>query len=1097
MDYFNDIINLNIENKFGLVGLNDELFSLYINKLFKEKRENMLIVTSNLFEATLLNNFLNNYTNDAFLFPVDEFLSLESLALSPELKVTRLETLNEIIDKKKKIVITDINGYLRYLPNKKTYENSILRIEKNKEYPREEMLKNLANLGYNRETIVKQTGEIAIRGFVIDIFPIGYKEPIRMEFFGDLLESIRLFDIDDQKTIKEIEELTISPNTENIVDNQSIERKEEKRQLHGLNNEIVSIIDYLDDPIVIFKNYSSIKTVYFKLREEILEYRDRKDSDYIDEYMFSLESILPKKVGYYNTIDNIFQEIPKKNVIDFKSSEIESFNENIEKINKYLKENLDNKKTIIIALKDYQIKSITRYIESSYILTKPNKLFAEAINIIELPLNKGFSYENTILLTEKELFIKQQVSYKYKTSYKMANRLKSISNIEIGDYVVHNLHGIGKYNGIKTLTQNGLLKDYLEILYLGSDKLYIPVEKIELISKYTGKEGFSPRLHKLGGTEWYKTKQRIKTQVRDIAEKLLKIYATRENKEGYRFRKDDELQQMFEEEFEYEATKDQIIVTKQIKEDMETPTPMDRLLCGDVGYGKTEVAFRAMFKAINDGKQVLYLCPTTILSKQQYENALTRFKNFPINIGLLNRFTSQKESKNLIEALKEGKIDLVFGTHRLLSDDVRPKDLGLLIVDEEQRFGVIHKEKIKEYKENVDVLTLTATPIPRTLQMAMTGLRSLSLIETPPVDRYPVQTYVIEENDYLIRDAIYKEKARGGQAFILYNNVEHLESKKHHLQELMPDISIIEAHGQMNKLELENRMIDFVSEKYDVLLCTTIIETGIDIPNVNTLIILDADYFGLSQLYQIRGRVGRSNKIAYAYLMYKKNKILTETATKRLNVIKEFTELGSGFAIASRDLAIRGAGNILGSEQAGYIDSIGIELYLKILNEEVERLKGNIIEEDIETEETKPLLNVETHIDKEYVEESELRIEIHKKINTIDSKETFEQVKTELEDRFGKLNSKILDYMYEEWFDKIAKIKGVEKVITSKKSIDLYFSKEISENINGEELFLAAFNISQNFKFKYIKSRLIVILDLENLKENKILIFIKLLSTIT
>lgn len=526
-----------------------------------------------------------------------------------------------------------------------------------------------------------------------------------------------------------------------------------------------------------------------------------------------------------------------------------------------------------------------------------------------------------------------------------------------------------------------------------------------------------------------------------MAEELIKLYSERESRKGFSFSKDTDLQRSFEKDFPYELTKDQSLAIKQIKMDMESSKPMDRLLCGDVGFGKTEVAFEAAFKAIMDSKQVLLLCPTTILSSQHFENAKERFKNFPVSIALLNRFTSTKETHRIISGLKDGTIDFVIGTHRLLSDDVVPCNLGLLIIDEEQRFGVKHKEKIKQYKTNIDVLTLTATPIPRTLQMSMVGIRSLSLIETPPVDRYPIQTYVIEENNQIMRDAIYKELSRDGQVFILCNRIDKIDSLVEKIKRLVPEAKINFAHGQMNKSELEDRMISFINREYDILICTTIIETGIDIPNVNTLIILNADHFGLSQLYQIRGRVGRSNKFAYAYLMYAPFKSLTETAVKRLNVIKDFTELGSGFSIATRDLSIRGAGDILGSEQAGFIDTVGIDLYLKMLNVEVARRRGEIIEE--EDDDIKPLINVATHIKDSYVANEDLKIEIHRKINTIVSRESFESVKAELEDRFGALDNDMLVYMYEEWFEKLAKKVPLVNVWQTKNSIELLFDKKL------------------------------------------------------
>ncbi len=1099
MNLLDDLIKIdNIDKKtIGLVGLNDEFFSLYVNKLLKEQKKNILIVTPTLFEANLINNSLSTYTNRSYLFPMDDFLTSESIAISPDLKVTRLETINRTFDIENKIIVTHLNGYLRYLPTKEKYKNSILKLIKNKEYKREKLIDDLISIGYKTETIVTKTGEIGIRGFVIDIFPIESEHPVRIEYFGDEIDSIRIFDEGTQKTIEEIEEVKILPYTEFLIDEYDEEYKEKQKYLKKITNgKINSIYDYLENPITIFKNYNQLKTSFNTQLEQIFEYKIDKDTNFDSDYMYNLNEIKQDKVIYYNTVENIFDNVSSENITDYQIKEMGSFSENIEAINKFINEQIYLNKTIIIAIKDYQIKSFTKFIEHSYIMTNYKNILKNQVNIIDMPINKGFIYKDFIVLTESELFIKHINKSKYKTNFKYSSKIKNINNLEIGDYVVHTLHGIGIYNGIKTLKQGEVLKDYLEILYFGKDKLYIPVEKIDLISKYTGKEGMVPKVNKLGGTEWEKTKLRVKNKVKDIAAKLLKIYALREMKKGFQFSKDNELQLMFESEFPYEPTKDQLYVTKQIKEDMESSIPMDRLLCGDVGYGKTEVAFRAMFKAVNDGKQVLYLCPTTILSNQQYENAIQRFKNFPVNIALLNRFTSSKKTKEIIENLKNGKVDILFGTHRILSNDVKPNNLGLLIIDEEQRFGVIHKEKIKEYKENVDVLTLTATPIPRTLQMSMTGLRSLSLIETPPVDRYPVQTYVLEENIHIIKDAVYKELSRGGQVFILYNRVEKLEAKKQELQRLLPEAKIIEAHGQMNKNEIENRMIDFINNKYDVLLCTTIIETGIDIPNVNTLIIYNADCFGLSQLYQIRGRVGRSNKIAYAYLMYQQNKMLNETAIKRLNVIKEFTELGSGFKIATRDLSIRGAGDILGSEQAGFIDNIGIELYLKILNEEVAKLKGEKIEEE-ETIDEKPLINVDTHISDEYVKDTDLKIEIHKKINEIDSYNKLITVKDELEDRFGKVDEKILIYMYEEWFEKIAKKLEIEKVNQTKNYIELIFSQEISNKIDGEKLFIDAFNISRMFRFQMKSGHLIIILDTIKLEKNSIYLLIELLNKIT
>ena len=656
------------------------------------------------------------------------------------------------------------------------------------------------------------------------------------------------------------------------------------------------------------------------------------------------------------------------------------------------------------------------------------------------------------------------------------------------------MFGIGIYRGIESINKGTLQKDYIKLEYADGDILYIPVEYIDRISKFTGKEGIGVKLNSLSNDNWKKKKGKVREKLESIAGDLIKVSAERQIAQGFAFSKDDESQTIFESEFVYTETPDQIRATNLIKNEMEKEKPMDMLLCGDVGYGKTEVAFRAMFKAVNDGKQVAYLCPTTILSSQQYEAAKERFSTFPINIGLINRFVDKGKQKIILEDLKNGKIDILFGTHRLLSDDVIYKDLGLLVVDEEQRFGVTHKEKIKKYKSNVDVLTLSATPIPRTLQMSLTGIRSLALIETPPKERYPIQTYVLEESNLVIKDAIYKELSRNGQVFILYNNVQKIEEKILEISRLVPEAKIDFAHGQMTKDKLENKMNNFINGKFNVLICTTIIETGIDIPNVNTLIIIDADRFGLSQLYQIRGRIGRSNKIGYAYLMYSKHKFLNDSAIKRLDGIREFTELGSGFKIAMRDLSIRGAGDILGREQSGFIDTVGIDLYLKLLNEAIRKFKGEEIEEENEElKNDKPLISVSTHIDNKYVDDTELKILIHKKINEVSSYDSFCTIKDELEDRFGKLSDEIIIYMYEEWFEKLTKSLGISNVVDREKFVDIALPQNISNKIKGDDLFIESYNVNHNFKLNYKNNEIHIILEKNKLDKHYLMYLIAIL----
>ncbi|MDD6879064.1 MAG: transcription-repair coupling factor [bacterium] len=1094
MEILDKLIDYNEENNIGLYGMTDEFFCYYTANKLKNIKKDILILTSTLFEANKIFSSIKNQTENVLLFPMDDFLTSEAIAISPDLKTTRLDALNVLsqINRKNYIVVCHTDSFLRYLPTKDRYNKSKYKINVGEIYNRNSLIKNLLSNGYNRESIVTNTGELAIRGFIIDIFPINYDNPIRIEFFDDEIESIRYFDTKTQKSIKKVNSVIINPNTEFITD-EILENFDKKQKYLPLYTKKYSNInDYLINPQIIIKDYSQLKVAYENELKNILEYKILHDKDYNGNYMFNLNEFDISNASYYNTINNLFNDVKVKKIKNFNVTKSKNFNENIDMINDYLKAEIIKGKTIIICLKETQINSFTKYITNKYILTDQKNIYDNKINIINYTFSEGFIFENYVFLTQKELFNKTNHN-KYKSKFKYTSKIKSISNLSIGDYVVHSVNGIGIYNGIKTLKKNNLMKDYIEILYADNDKLYIPVEKIELIGKFTGKEGYSPKINKLGSSEWQKTKLRVKNKVHNIAKDLIELYAKRKMKKGFAFSKDNELQILFENEFEFTETRDQLRAIEQIKKDMELVHPMDRLLCGDVGYGKTEVAFRAMFKAVNDSKQVLYLCPTTILSSQQYKSAIERFRNFPIKIELLNRFTSTNNKNRILENLKKGKIDILFGTHRLLSDDVKPKDLGLLVIDEEQRFGVVHKEKIKQYKENVDVLTLTATPIPRTLQMSLVGMKSLSLIETPPVDRYPIQTYVIEENNMIIKDAIYKELSRGGQVFILYNRVNSIEEKVYQIQNLIPDAKIVYTHGRLDKNEIETRMIDFVNQKYDIMICTTIIETGIDIPNVNTLIIYNADSFGLSQLYQIRGRVGRSNKIAYAYLMYKKDKQLNDIAIKRLNAIKEFTELGSGFSIASRDLSIRGAGDILGTEQAGFIDSVGIDLYIKILNEEVERLKGNNIKED---EIANNLIDVETHIKDEYVEENDLKIEIHKLINSVDSYEKLLLVKQELEDRFGKIDKSMLIYMYEEWFESLAKKLQIIKVDQTSNNIILTISKEESLKIDGEELFINALKISPYFSIKYKNEMIEITLDIRNLEKHYIYYLIDLLKNI-
>jgi len=1041
MNIFSNIIKTYNENNIGLKGMNLGFFSLYLNKLLKETDNGIIVVTPTIYEANkLYQNFSD--TKDVFLYETDDVLTSLATSKSPELKVEKLNILKESLNNNKKIIITDINGYLKKLPSINDFKNNIIKLKIGTDINLKNIVNNLYEIGYEKETLVTKPGEFGLRGFILDIFPLNEENPIRIEFFGDTIESIRCFEVESQKSLENIDEIEIY----------SISKTSEKYS---------SLYEYLNNPLVIFKDYSQIKISYERIMNDIFELN-------IENPLYDINDIDEKKINYYFDLDD--DTSLAKKVVNFNIKNVERFNSNVEIINKYLEESLKFNKTVIICLSTINVNNFIEILNIPYLLTDIVNIKENNINIVKYDLKEGFILDNYIFISEYELYNKKKETKRRKFNFNFATRIKDLNKLEIGDYVVHDSHGIGVYNGIKTLSKNNMLQDYIEVLYADNDKLYIPASKIELISKYTGKEGYAPKINSLNSVAWEKTKQRVKEKIRYEASRLLKVQAERSLKKGFSFSKDSEMQTLFENEFIYELTQDQIKAINEIKKDMESDLPMDRILCGDVGYGKTEVAFRAAFKAIYDSKQVLYLCPTTLLSKQQYESALERFKNYPVKIGLLNRFTSKKEEIKILKELEEGNIDFVIGTHRLLSDDIKPKDLGLLIIDEEQRFGVAHKEKLKEFKSNIDILTLTATPIPRTMQMAMVGLRNLSLIETPPKNRHAVLTYVLEENNKIIKDIIYKEMSREGQVFILYNKVETIERKVKELQLLVPDARIIYAHGKLPKNELEDIMNKFINKEYDCLVCTTIIETGIDIPNANSLIIYDASNFGLSQLYQIRGRVGRSERTAYAYLMYNKNKTLTETAIKRLKVIKEFTELGSGFNIAARDLSIRGAGDILGAEQAGFIDAVGIELYMKMLNNEIKILKGEKIEEE-KIKQT-PLIEVNNHIDNNYVSEEELKLTIHKMINNITNIDSYNDVKKELEDRFGRLDNNMIIYMNEELFESYLRNLEGKILINNDLFIEIVFSKEISEKIDYEDLIVTSLNISKDIIFSYKDNKL-------------------------
>lgn len=939
-------------------------------------------------------------------YPAKDLLFYQADIRSKELISQRMQVIQAVLKGEPITVVASFDAFMDALLPKEMIKSRVIKICSDETLNLDELSVKLAQCGYDREIEVAGPGQFAVRGGILDVYPLTEELPVRIELWGDEVDSIRTFDPETQRSIEKLDEVEVFPATE-------FPEEEEKRVSFLDYFEKENTILFLDEPVRLKEKGEGVE-------EEFLEAQKRRaQSGYevadSEAVLFTTQEIM-RKMNEYSSVG--FQALdmrcPGLNIrasYNLQTKNVDPYNRSFELLTQDLKKMKRNQSRVILLsgsrtrarrlaedLRDYNLSSF--YSEDMDREVEPGEIMTAYGYIAE-----GYEYPllNFVVISETDIFGKKKKK-KRRTTYE-GRKIQSFSELKPGDYVVHENHGLGIYQGIEKIEVDKISKDYMKISYAKGGNLYIPATQLDLIQKYAGSDSKKPKLNRLGTQEWTKTKAKVRGAVKEIAKDLVELYAARQNQDGFVYGEDTVWQKEFEEMFPYEETEDQLLAINAVKKDMESHKIMDRLICGDVGYGKTEIAIRAAFKAVQENKQVVYLVPTTILAQQHYNTFCQRMKDFPVRVDLMCRFRTPAQQRDTIQNLKRGLVDIVVGTHRVLSDDIEYKDLGLLIIDEEQRFGVQHKEKIKKLKKNVDVLTLTATPIPRTLHMSLIGIRDMSVLEEAPQDRLPIQTYVMEYNDEMVREAIERECARNGQVYYVYNRVEDIAEVTAHIQKLVPELNVSFAHGQMKEHELEKIMYDFINGDIDVLVSTTIIETGLDISNVNTMIIHDADRLGLSQLYQLRGRVGRSGRMAYAFLLYRKDKLLKEIAEKRLAAIREFTDLGSGFKIAMRDLEIRGAGNLLGAEQHGHMEAVGYDMYCKMLNEAVKHLKGELSEEDTFT--TALDVNVDAYIPDSYIPNEYHKLDIYKRIAAIESEEEMDDMIEELIDRFGDIPKKV------------------------------------------------------------------------------------------
>ena len=1104
----------------GLSSLISE--ALIIAESYRRKPRSMLVIKQNLYNAQRLYDRLSTLLpeSECALFGADESLRVEAIASSPQMTAVKVETMSSLLRDPHQVIVTCPSALLRFLPFPDDFRKGCISLQTGAEMDMYELRRKLQAGGYQETAHIDQPLCYASRGGIVDVFSINYPHPLRVEFFDTEIESIRFFDVATQKTIETIDAAEIVPASDVLFSDEQIAEIREKAEtiLAKENNSILS--ENTESDLVLMESHIFEKRMYpyMALTESsagIWDYMDQPQIIYSDEQLIreAIKTFTEETISYvqemvqegkmlprytlWHDFERVLQPYKKVKEDPFadNTSGIEEVHLPSDTLDMRLKLIDRSERNVLVLPEKEMMRTIDACIENriEYTILSEDDEVKEGISLYYGELMQGFHIpaRNFHVYTASELFEIRRHSGRYENKFRSAEIIHSFNELEPGDYIVHAQYGVGQYVGIETRTINQIKRDFLKIVYRGNAELLVPLEQFRLVRKFVSREGVVPRLNKLGSGDWEKTRKKLQDNVADIADRLLSLYANREQHIGFAFSPDTEMNRKFEAAFPHELTEDQKKAVKDIKKDMESDKPMDRLVCGDVGFGKTEVSVIASFKAVSDGKQVAVLCPTTILSSQHYKTFCDRYKGYAVNIKVLNRFVPPAEQKQILKQVKEGKVDILIGTHRLLSKDVKFSDLGLLIVDEEQRFGVEHKERIKELKNGIDVLSLSATPIPRTLQMSLVGIRSLSQLETPPMNRYSVQTYVVEKKPGLVIDAIQKELARDGQVFYVYNNIERIYNVARTLQTELPEARIGIVHGKMDRSDIEDTMLKVTAHELDVLVCTTIVENGIDIPNVNTILIDNAQDFGLAQIYQIKGRVGRSDRIAYAYLLVPPRRQLSEVAQKRLQAVKEFARLGSGYKIAMRDLTIRGAGDLLGPDQSGFIDTVGIDMYIEMLEEAIESKRtGRPLVMDL----PEPKVNVQktSYIPAGFTSNDYDKLEMYQKIDAAETEDELEQYQNDVIDQYGKLPPEVSALFLKKKLDLKLNDPNVQSCREVKGGFEITFSPLYSQHVDGVRLFESFTKLSRDITIRYKNGTIIA--ELPAMKDN-ISLAIKVIDT--